>query len=110
MAVSSQWLHANSVPAIRVARKPCAHPLPPRKQAPIRRPPRPCLSAGRNTVAPSAVRALEVAIGQPAIRELEPTQPGDVVEIFADVADLQDAVGFKPDMPIEEGLRRFVAW
>ena len=56
------------------------------------------------------VRALEAAIGKPAVRELVPMQPGDVVETYADVADLQAAVGFRPDTPIEEGLRRFVDW
>src|SRR5262249_60440097 len=54
--------------------------------------------------------ALEAAIGRPAIRELAAMQPGDVVATFADVADLQEAVDFKPDTPIEEGLRRFVEW
>ena len=58
----------------------------------------------------SFVRALEAAIGKPAIRELVPMQPGDVVETYADVDDLRAAVGFKPATPIEEGLRRFVAW
>jgi UDP-glucuronate 4-epimerase len=56
------------------------------------------------------VRALEAAIGKPAIRELAPMQPGDVVETYADVADLREAADFKPDTPIEEGLRRFVGW
>jgi len=56
------------------------------------------------------VRVLETVIGRPAIRELVPMQPGDVVETCADVDDLQAAVDFKPDTPIEEGLRRFVAW
>jgi UDP-glucuronate 4-epimerase len=56
------------------------------------------------------VRALEAAIGRLAVCELAPMQPGDVVETFADVTDLQDAVGFRPSTPIEEGLRRFVAW
>jgi UDP-glucuronate 4-epimerase len=56
------------------------------------------------------VRALEAALGRPAIRQLAPMQPGDVVETFADVAELREAVDFKPDTPIDEGLRRFVAW
>ena len=56
------------------------------------------------------MQALEAAIGKPAVRELVPMQPGDVVETYADVADLQAAVGFRPDTPIQEGLRRFVDW
>ena len=37
-------------------------------------------------------------------------QPGDVTETFADVADLMRDVGFRPETPIEDGLRDFVAW
>src|SRR5215216_319325 len=56
------------------------------------------------------VRAVEAAVGKPAVRELVPMQPGDVIETYADIADLQAAVGFRPDTPIEDGLRRFVDW
>ena len=37
-------------------------------------------------------------------------QPGDVPLTFADVDDLIRDVGFRPTTPIEEGLKRFVAW
>ena len=37
-------------------------------------------------------------------------QPGDVAETFADVGDLMRDVGFRPETPIEVGLREFVAW
>ena len=53
---------------------------------------------------------LEEALGKPAIRNLLPMQPGDVPATCADVTDLGDAVGFRPDTPIEVGVRRFVAW
>jgi len=56
------------------------------------------------------VRLLEEALGRQAKRELLPIQPGDVPETFADIADLEAAVGFKPKTSIEEGIRRFVAW
>jgi UDP-glucuronate 4-epimerase len=56
------------------------------------------------------VRVLEQVIGRPAIRELAPMQPGDVVETFADVDDLRDAVDFQPRTSIDDGLRRFVDW
>ena len=56
------------------------------------------------------VSALEAVIGKKAIREFAPMQPGDVVETFADVSDLEQAADFRPDTPIEEGLRRFVEW
>jgi UDP-glucuronate 4-epimerase len=56
------------------------------------------------------VRLIEQAIGKPAIRELLPMQPGDVPQTYADVADLERAVGFRPKTPIDEGVRRFVEW
>jgi UDP-glucuronate 4-epimerase len=56
------------------------------------------------------VRLLEAALGRAAKRELLPMQPGDVPATYADVAELEAMVGFKPETPIEEGIRRFVAW
>jgi len=56
------------------------------------------------------VRLLEEALGRKAIRELAPMQPGDVPETCADVDDLRRDVGFVPDTPIREGVRRFVDW
>jgi UDP-glucuronate 4-epimerase len=37
-------------------------------------------------------------------------QPGDVPATFADVDDLARDVDFAPRTPIEEGVKRFVAW
>ena len=56
------------------------------------------------------IDCLEKALGRTAIRKLLPLQPGDVEATFADVDSLAAAVGFRPKTPIEEGLRRFVAW
>ena len=54
------------------------------------------------------VRLIEQALGKEAVRELLPMQPGDVPETCADVEDLRRDVGFAPDTPIGEGVRRFV--
>jgi UDP-glucuronate 4-epimerase len=56
------------------------------------------------------VRLLETALGKKAMRELLPMQPGDVQETCADVAALQQAVGFAPNTPIADGIRKFVDW
>jgi UDP-glucuronate 4-epimerase len=56
------------------------------------------------------VRLIEQAVGQPAIRELLPMQPGDVLETCADSADLERAVGFRPNTSIEDGTQLFVEW
>jgi UDP-glucuronate 4-epimerase len=56
------------------------------------------------------VRLIEQATGKPAIREFLPMQPGDVPETYADVSDLERAVGFRPRTPIEDGIGHFVNW
>jgi UDP-glucuronate 4-epimerase len=56
------------------------------------------------------VRLIEEAVGRPAAREFLPMQPGDVLETFADRADLEQAVGFWPQTALGEGIRRFVDW
>jgi UDP-glucuronate 4-epimerase len=56
------------------------------------------------------IEVLEDALGRKAVIELAPMQPGDVVATAADVTGLEREVGFAPTTPIEEGLRRFVAW
>jgi UDP-glucuronate 4-epimerase len=33
-----------------------------------------------------------------------------VVSTYADAADLERDIGFRPSTPLEEGLRRMVAW
>ena len=56
------------------------------------------------------VEVLEDALGVKAIKQLEDIQPGDVPATWADVDALRAAVGFAPTTPVEEGVRRFVAW
>src|SRR5262249_29779925 len=55
-------------------------------------------------------RLIGEAAGKPAVRELLPMQPGDVPQTCADASELARAVGFRPNTPIAEGVRRFVAW
>ncbi len=56
------------------------------------------------------IEVLEDCLGRKAQKNLLPLQPGDVPETFADVQDLVDDVGYRPDTPVEEGIRRFVEW
>lgn len=56
------------------------------------------------------IAVLESLIGRPARRRLMPLQPGDVVETWADVSDLTDAVDYRPAIGLREGLERFVDW
>lgn len=56
------------------------------------------------------IETLETCLGRTAVKNLLPMQPGDIPETYADVADLEQAVGFKPGTPIETGVARFVEW
>jgi UDP-glucuronate 4-epimerase len=56
------------------------------------------------------IEVLESEIGRPAKKNYLPLQPGDVTETYADVSELEQAIGFKPRTPIEVGIRKFVQW
>lgn len=56
------------------------------------------------------IEVLESCLGKKAIKEFLPMQPGDVPATYADVDDLAQDVGFRPDTPIEVGVERFVEW
>jgi UDP-glucuronate 4-epimerase len=56
------------------------------------------------------IAALERAFGQEAKLDMQPMQPGDVQQTYADTAALRAAVGFAPSTPLDTGLARFAAW
>ncbi len=56
------------------------------------------------------IGAIEQAVGREAVKELLPLQDGDVPATHADVEELAAWTGFRPAMPVPEGIRRFVAW
>ena len=56
------------------------------------------------------VELLENELGRKAVKELVAMPPGDLLETYADIDDLTRDVGFRPKVPLEEGVRRFVAW
>lgn len=56
------------------------------------------------------ISALERALGITATKNLMPMQPGDVLETSADTQPLYEAIGFKPQTSVDEGIARFVAW
>lgn len=43
-------------------------------------------------------------------KELVPMQPGDVPVTYADISDLERDFGFKPQITLKEGLRKFAEW
>lgn len=56
------------------------------------------------------IEVLESNLGVKAKLNLLPLQPGDVPDTCADVTDLMQDVGYRPQTPVEEGIKQFVAW
>jgi len=56
------------------------------------------------------VELIERELGCKADILLEPMQPGDVKETFADIADSRRDFGYDPKTPIDVGIPRFIAW
>ncbi len=56
------------------------------------------------------IEILENALGKKAIKDLQPIQPGDVVNTAANTKTLQDWISFKPIISIEKGVDKFVNW
>jgi UDP-glucuronate 4-epimerase len=53
---------------------------------------------------------LEDCLGRKATRIFKPMQLGDVQNTFADVSELINNVAYKPETPVEIGIRNFVNW
>jgi UDP-glucuronate 4-epimerase len=56
------------------------------------------------------IEAIEQVVGRKAEKTFLPPQPGDVPLTYADVADLEAELGFKPGTPLADGIGRFVFW
>jgi UDP-glucuronate 4-epimerase len=56
------------------------------------------------------VSLLEQACGRKADLRMEPLQPGDVTDTFADIAAIQSDLGYRPTTTIDDGIPRFVSW
>ena len=56
------------------------------------------------------IELLEAALGQTAIIERLPAQPGDLLRTLADTTKAERLLGFQPSTSIEIGIRKFVEW
>ena len=56
------------------------------------------------------IENIERRLGKQAVKNMLPLQAGDVPATAADVDDLIQDVGFRPNTPIEIGIGRFVEW
>jgi UDP-glucuronate 4-epimerase len=56
------------------------------------------------------IQVLEQCLGRKARMEMLPLQAGDVPDTEADVSELIGAVGYRPEISVEEGMAKFVTW
>ena len=56
------------------------------------------------------ISTLERTLGVEARKIMRPMQPGDVTATYADISKLNALTGYRPKVPLAEGLPRFVDW
>ena len=56
------------------------------------------------------IAAVEAELGMKAIIDLQPEQPGDVPQTFADTSKSLRDLGFAPSTPLAIGLKKFHEW
>lgn len=56
------------------------------------------------------IKEIEKQLGIKAKREMLPMQAGDVERTWADVSDLTQDFGYKPDTSIAFGVKKFIEW
>ncbi len=56
------------------------------------------------------IEVLESCLGKKAQKNLLPLQPGDVPDTYADVQDLVNDLGYRPQTSVETGIANFVKW
>ena len=56
------------------------------------------------------IQLLEKALGQTAMLDRQPLQPGDVPITYADISQARAKLGYQPRVGIEQGIPLFVDW
>ncbi|WP_413111948.1 NAD-dependent epimerase [Thaumasiovibrio sp. DFM-14] len=56
------------------------------------------------------ISEIEKALGIEAKKNFREMQPGDVYKTYAETQDLFDATGYKPQVGVKEGVKKFVDW
>jgi UDP-glucuronate 4-epimerase len=56
------------------------------------------------------IELLEKALGQRAVLDRQPPQPGDVPRTFADISKARAELGYNPKVGIEQGIPLFIDW
>ncbi|HOK09383.1 MAG TPA: GDP-mannose 4,6-dehydratase [Candidatus Hydrogenedens sp.] len=68
------------------------------------------LGESRTTKLIDLIEIISEAVGKPVEINWQPRQPGDVEITFADITHARTLLDYRPCIPIEEGIRRYVRW
>ena len=68
------------------------------------------LGGAHTTTLTELVTMLESTLGKKAILDRRPDQPGDVPATYADTTLAEKELGYRSQVPIAEGLKRFCSW
>jgi len=68
------------------------------------------VGGGRPVGLDDFIAVIEEVLGRKAQRRELPMQPGDVPATWASTALLEKITGFRPAVPLSDGVRAFVAW
>jgi UDP-glucuronate 4-epimerase len=68
------------------------------------------LGGSRTTSLKRLISLVADAFATEPVLEFCPPQPGDVRRTFADVTKAETLFGYRPEVPIEEGIARFARW
>ena len=68
------------------------------------------LGNSQTTELKELISLLEQKLGQKALIDLRPPEPGDVPQTMADIKKARHLLRFEPKIPIVEGISLFIAW
>lgn len=68
------------------------------------------LGESRTTKLMDLIEIISKCAGKPAQIEWQPYQPGDVEITYADITHARTLLNYKPCVPVEEGIQRYVHW
>ncbi|MFB3886411.1 MAG: GDP-mannose 4,6-dehydratase [Thermodesulfobacteriota bacterium] len=68
------------------------------------------LGESQTTSLKELIRLIEEALGKKATAEMSGHQPGDVSITYADINKAKQRLGYRPQVNVKEGIRRFVEW
>ena len=68
------------------------------------------LGGSATTSLSDLINLVQEACGKKAQIEIAPDQPGDVPRTYADVSKAHKLLGYAPQTPIAEGIKKYVEW